>query len=122
VGRHRLSVVIALALLAAGCGPTPPQAPGPQAHQLNTALSQFSTACGHAAEVQAFTNDSRSMSILEQQAGSQVPVLARIYKQNPSWIFQGKTVAQLVQMSRTFLDDCGLHGAARRLERATSSK
>jgi uncharacterized protein YjiS (DUF1127 family) len=114
--------LIVAAVLLSGCGPTPPQAPGPQAHQLNTALSQFSTACGHAAEVQAFTNDRRSMSILEQQAGSQVPVLARIYKQNPSWIFQGKTVAQLVQMSRTFLDDCGLHGAARRLERATSSK
>jgi hypothetical protein len=122
VGRHRLTLAVALALLAAGCGPTPPQAPGPQAHQLNEALSQISTACGHAAEVQAFTNARRSMAILEHQAGSQVPTLARIDKQNPAWIYQGKTVAQLVQMSVTFLDECGLHGAARRLERATSSK
>jgi hypothetical protein len=121
VGRHRL-IVIALALLAAGCGPTPPQAPGPQAHQLNTALSQFSTACGHASEVQTFTNDKRSMAILERQASSQVHTIARIYRQNSDWIFQGKSVADLVQMSRTFLDECGLHGAARRLEQATSSK
>jgi hypothetical protein len=121
VGRRRL-IVVALALLAAGCGPTPPQAPGPQAHQLNMALSQISTACGHASQVQAFTNDKRSMTILERQAGSQVPAIARVYRQNPGWIFQGKTVAELVRMSRTFLDACGLHGAERRLERATSSK
>ena len=122
MGRHWLSLVIAFALFTAGCGPTPPQAPGPQAHQLNEALSQISTACGHAAEVQAFTNDRRSIATLEHQAASQVPTLARIYKQNSAWIFQGKTVAQLVQMSRTFLDECGLHRAARRLELATSSK
>lgn len=121
MGRHRL-IVVALAVFAVGCGPTPPQAPGPQAHQLNTALSQISTACGHATEVQTFSNDKRSMAILEQQAGSQVPTIAKIYKQNSAWIFQGKTVAQLVQMSKTFLDECGLHGAARRLERSTSSK
>jgi hypothetical protein len=119
VGRRGL---IVLALLAAGCGPTPPQAPGPQAHRLNKALSTFSSACAHAAEIQEFTNDARAMTITEHQAQKQVPQLARIWRQNPDWIFQGKTVAELVQMSVGYLDECGLHQAARRLRAATSSK
>jgi uncharacterized protein YjiS (DUF1127 family) len=120
VGRRGL--IVALAVVAAGCGPTPPQAPGPQAHQLNTALSRISTACGHATEIQTFSNDARALRAMERAAAAQVPTLARIYRTNPSWIFQGKTVAELVQMSKTFLDDCGLHAAARRLAAATSSK
>jgi uncharacterized protein YjiS (DUF1127 family) len=120
VGRRGL--IVALAVVVAGCGPTPPQAPGPQAHQLNLALSQISTACGHATEIQTFSNDARAMKELERTATAQVPTLARIYRSNPDWIFQGRTVAELVQMSKRFLDDCGLHIAARRLAAATSSK
>ena len=117
MGRRGL---IVLAVVLAGCGPTPPQAPGPEAHQLNKALSGFSSACGHATEIQTFTNDARAMTITEHQAQRQIPTVARIYKRNPSWTFQGKTVAQLVQMSETFLDECGLHQSARRLRAATS--
>ena len=119
MGRRRL---IVLALLLAGCGPTPPQAPGPEAHRLNKALSTFSSACGHAAEIQEFTNDARAMTITEHQAQAQIPHLARVYRQNPHWIFQGKTVDELVQMSVTFLDECGLHEAARRLRAVRSSR
>jgi hypothetical protein len=114
--------LIAVVVLAAGCGPTPPQAPGPQAHRLNKALSTISSACGHAAEIQTFTNDARDMTITEHQAESKIPDLVRVYRQNPDWIFQGKTVAELVEMSVTFLHECGLHQAARRLRGATSSK
>lgn len=117
MGARRL---IALALVAlAGCGATPPQAPGPQAHQLNESLSAISGACGHAAEIQAFSNDARDMAITEHQAESNVPTLAKIYKQNPDWVFQGKSVSQLVVMTETYLDECGLHGAALRLRQAT---
>jgi len=119
VGRRWLIVVAAL---AAGCGPTPPQAPAPEAHRLNESLSRISTACGHATEVQTFSDDPRAMRILERQAQSQIPALVKIYKQNPGWIFQGKTVAELVQLSVSFLDECGLHQAARRLRAATSSR
>ena len=118
MGRRWLIVMALLAL--AGCGPTPPQAPGPQAHRLNKALSTFSSACGHATEIQEFTNDARAMTITEHQAQSQIPALVKIYNQNPAWIFQGKTVSELVQMSTTFLDECGLHQSARRLRSATS--
>jgi uncharacterized protein YjiS (DUF1127 family) len=117
VGRRWLIVLV---ILLAGCGPTPPQAPGPEAHQLNTALSTFSSSCGHATAIQTFTPDARAMTIMEHQAQTQIPTVARIYNRNPAWIFQGKTVAELVQMSETFLDECGLHRSARRLRAATS--
>jgi hypothetical protein len=122
VGHRRLIIVLSAVLLAAGCGPTPPQAPGPEAHQLNLALSTFSSACGHAGEIQEFDNSARDMTITEHQAESKVPVLARIYKRNRNWIFQGKTVAELVQTSNSFLDECGLHAAARRLRASTSAR
>jgi hypothetical protein len=121
VGRRGL-IVLAAAALAAGCGPTPPQAPGPEAHRLNKALSTFSSACGHATEIQEFTNDARDMTITEHQAQAEIPHLARVYRQNPDWIFQGKTVSELVQMSIKFLDECGLHQSARRLRGVQSSR
>jgi uncharacterized protein YjiS (DUF1127 family) len=119
VGRLRL---IAVALVAAGCGATPPQAPGPDAYRLNKALSSVSTACGHAYEIRTFSKGARALAGTERQADKQIPVLARIYRRNPNWVFQGKTVAELVQLSRTYLDDCGLHRAARRLRGATSAR
>jgi hypothetical protein len=122
VGDRRLTLAgCALALmLAAGCGPTPPQAPGPQAHQLNESLSAMSTACGHAAEIQEFSNDRRDLTIAEHQAQKQIPVLVKVYEQNPDWIFQGKSVEELVQMSHELLDECGLHAAARKLRQQAS--
>src|SRR5438034_1258295 len=85
------------------------RSPRPQAHQLGQALSTFSTACGHAAEVQAFASSPRLIRGLDALATSKVGALARVYRQNPHWVFQGKTVAQLVQMSVPFLTECGLH-------------
>jgi hypothetical protein len=120
VGRHRLIAVAALAL--AGCGPTPPQAPGPEAHQLNLTLSAISSACGQAAEIQAFSKSARAMAVTDHQAQKEIPTLVRIYRRNPNWIFQGKSVAQLVQLSISYLDECGLHAAARRLHAATSPR
>jgi hypothetical protein len=116
VGRHRL-IAVALILAVAGCGPTPPQAPGPQAHQLNTSLSAISTACGNADEIRAYSNNLRDLAITQRQAQKQVGVLAAIYKRNPAWIFQGKSVGELVVMTNTYLDECGLHAAARLLRR-----
>lgn len=122
MGRHRLrpATVALCAAALAGCGATPPQAPGPEAHRLNLALSAFSDACGHAAEVQAFSRSARDMTILEDRAEAQVPVVASIHRRNRHWIFLGKSVEQLVQMSTSYLDECGLHQAAQRLRAATS--
>jgi hypothetical protein len=57
---------------------------------------------------------------LDELAASRTADVARIYHQNSGWVFQGKTVAQIVRMSVSFLTDCGLHGAAERLRTATS--
>jgi hypothetical protein len=114
------TAVVTAALLLPGCGATPPQAPGPVAYQLNKALSTFSTACGHAAEVSAFSRSGSELAGLDRLAAGKVPVVARIYHRDKAWVFQGKTVAQLVQMSVSFLTECGLHGAAARLTRATA--
>ena len=122
MGNRRLTATALATAALAGCGPTPPQAPGPEAHQLNLSLSTISGACGHAAEIQTFENGARDMKITEHQAQSALPALARIYKRNPDWVFQGKHVSQLVQMSSSYLDECGLHVAARRLRQMTSAK
>ena len=119
MGRYKLIAVGAAAALALpGCGPTPPQAPGPEAHRLNVALSILSSACGHAAEVQAFSRSPTQIRGLDRSAAAEIPVVARIYRRNPGWVFQGKTVARLVRISVGFLNDCGLHQAASRLQRA----
>ncbi|MEA2483547.1 MAG: hypothetical protein QOC55_1494 [Thermoleophilaceae bacterium] len=122
MGRRGLTALAVAAVALAGCGPTPPQAPGPEAHQLNLSLSAISGACGHAAEIQAFENGARDMKVTERQAEGALPPLARIYKRNPDWVFQGKHVSQLVQMSSSYLDECGLHVAAKRLRAITSAK
>jgi hypothetical protein len=122
VGRRGLTALAVAAAALAGCGATPPQAPGPEAHQLNLSLSTISGACGHAAEIQAFENGARDMKATEHQAEAALPPLARIYKRNPDWVFQGKHVSELVQMSTSYLDECGLHAAAKRLRAMTSAK
>jgi uncharacterized protein YjiS (DUF1127 family) len=109
----------ALALALAGCGATPPQPPRPEADRLTNALWAIASACADAREIQTFTNDPREITLAEHQAEQQVPVLAHVYRRNPSWIFQGKSVGELVSMSSTLLDDCGLHLAARRLRQVT---
>jgi hypothetical protein len=82
--------------------------------------SHASTACGHATEIKTFSNDKHALASTEKQAAQQIPTLVKIYKQNPDWIFQGKTVAQLAVTTKTYLDECGLHAAARRLQHAIS--
>jgi hypothetical protein len=113
---------VAALLALAGCGPPPSQAPGPEAHRLNTSLSALSTACGHAYEVEAFDRSPAATAGLDRQASAQIPAIVAIYRRNPNWVFQGKTVAELVQMSESYLDSCGLHGAAQKLRAAASGR
>ena len=120
---RRLRQLALAALLAglAGCGPTPPQAPLPQAKLLDRALSGISTACGEADQVTAFPGDHRSALItLEVTAASKAHGLASVFALNPDWIYQGETVRQLVHDSLSMLDSCGLHAAATTLSRQTA--
>jgi hypothetical protein len=112
--------IIAIVLLATGCGPTPPQAPLAQAKKLDSSTSTISTACGESYQVTAFPGDHRrDLQTLEATAASAAHKLAGVYRLNPAWIYQGETVAKIVQDGISSLHGCGLHGAATELARLT---
>jgi hypothetical protein len=112
--RHRSAALVttALALAVSACGPTPPQAPLPEAQKLDTSTSGISTACGETYQVIAFPGDHRrDLATLEATATSSARKLASVYRRNPAWIYQGETVAAIVKDAVSTLSDCGLRGA-----------
>jgi hypothetical protein len=116
-----LSALIAMAL--AGCGPTPPEPPSAQAKKLGASTGDISTECGLTYQVTAFPGDHRKdVANLEAQAKASARSLASVYARNPSWIYQGETVGQVVIDAITMLKACGLPDAASALERATGHR
>jgi hypothetical protein len=110
-----------LAAATAACGPTPPQAPLPEAKKLDSSTSGISTACGLSSQVTAIPPvDHAALTTLDVTAGNDARKLASVYARNPNWIYQGQTVRQIVRESLTMLDACGLHGAALTLRTQTS--
>jgi len=117
---RRLGLPLIVAAIAA-CGPTPPQAPFEQAKRLDSATSGISTACGLSSQVTAFPPvDQKALGTLEATATEDARKLARVYRRNPNWIYQGETVRQIVRDSLTALDACGLRAAAGTLRTRTS--
>jgi hypothetical protein len=109
-----------VAFAAAGCGPLQPQAPLPEAKTLNDATSAISTACGEAYQLTAFPGAPRSLlETLEATASSSVKQLAGVYHRNPSWVYQGETIGQIVSDADGMLGSCGLTHAQSTLRRAT---
>jgi hypothetical protein len=117
--KRRLSLIL-VAIALAGCGPTPPQAPLPQAKKLDEALGGISTACGLSQQVTQFPGHHQpNLSTLDDSATSDAQKLAGVYARNPKWIYQSDTVRALVRDSISALQECGLHDAASVLIRAT---
>jgi hypothetical protein len=109
--RHVLAAS-AILLAGSGCGPTPPQAPLPEAKKLDESTSSISSACGESYQLNAFPGaDRRDIDTLEATAASAAQKLASVYRRNATWIYQSETIAKIVQDSRSALHDCGLHGA-----------
>jgi hypothetical protein len=107
--------------LASGCGPTPPQAPLPEAQKLSTSTSDISTACGLAYQSTALDPRARShLDSIDATAATAARKLAAVYRHNPSWIYQGATVRSIVAQATSTLGACGLHGAKDVLTRATA--
>lgn len=105
-------ILIVLAL--AGCGPTPPQAPLPQAMKLDSATGDIAAECGLTYQVTAFPGDHRAdLASLEASARASAVKLASVYARNPAWIYQGETVGQIVGDGVAMLRACGLRRAAR---------
>jgi hypothetical protein len=118
-----LSAALLLAIVVAGCGATPPQAPTAQAEKLDAATSDIATACGLTYQVIAFPGDHRAdLANLEASATASARKLAAVYRRNPGWIYQGETVGKLVDDGVAMLRACGLHDAAGALSAATSGR
>jgi hypothetical protein len=117
--RRALGVTL-LALAAAGCGATPPQAPLPYAKKLDTSTSDISTACGEAAQVTEFEGrHSPHLAGIAGAAERSARKLASVYRRNPDWIYQGETVGEIVVDAKRMLASCGLRPALETLKRGT---
>jgi hypothetical protein len=117
----RTLAIALLVVVAAGCGPTPPQAPSRFAKKLDAGTSNISTACGLAYQVNAFPGDHRAeLGALEASAQFGVAKLALVYMHNPSWVYQGETVRQIVGDADSMLSACGLRRARDKLRQATA--
>ena len=117
--RRGLAVTLLSAVLAA-CGPTPPQAPLPDAKKLDTSTSDISTACGEAWQVMAFEGqNSGHLAGIEGAATRSARKLASVYRRNPEWIYQGETVGEIVVDAKRMLASCRLGSALSELRRAT---
>lgn len=114
--RRLVGAACALALLGAGCGPPPPQAPVAQASVISTALATISAACGESYRLQEFTPQP-DLSGLKATARASVAKLAPISRRHPEWIYQGATLAKIDALSAQLLRGCGLGAAARPLLR-----
>ncbi len=116
MARRLIPAVLTLstaALLAAGCGATPPQAPLAEAKKLDASLSDISTACGEIYQMSAFgPAPSRELIPIEHSASSQARKLLTVYARNPAWIYQGQTVRLSVAQATSTLRQCGLRGSA----------
>jgi len=117
-----VSIALIAAVVVAGCGPTPPQAPKPEAKRLDKSLGDISSACGLAYQVTAFPGDHRSDLItLEVTATSAAREFAAVYARNPEWIYQSERLRKIASDAVSLLQGCGLGGAAHTLRQATSA-
>lgn len=113
----------ALMVVLAGCGPTPPQAPLPDAQRLNNSLSGISTACGLSYQSTGLDSRARGhLGSIDASAAAQARKLASVYHRNPNWIYQGERVSFIVGQATEMLQECGLDGARRVLTRAVATK
>jgi hypothetical protein len=114
-GRARsLAVALATAasLCAWSCGATPPQAPVGEANRVAAALAGIAEACGESYQQHAFASRPAGLAPVDSAAQERALELARVYVQNPSWIYQGETLRQVVALSVSYLRECKLPGAA----------
>jgi hypothetical protein len=120
MSRRRICLGAGLAaVVLAGCGPLPPQAPLPMAQKLDKGTSGISTACGEAYQVTAFPgNHRRDLATLRATAETSARKLALVDSRNPNWIYQSQTVAEIVHDAEADLRSCGLGSAANALRRA----
>ncbi len=118
-----LLTVVVVVVVVGGCGPPPPQAPLLDAKKLDASTGAISSACGESYQLRAFAvGDRRDLLTLEVTATAAARKLASVYAQNPSWIYQGDTVGEIVHDGISMLRSCRLRVAAKALAAATAPR
>lgn len=120
--KRAATIFAMIALALGGCaGVAPPQAPFKYAQKLDVSTSDISSACGEMYQLTAFPPPPRKdVETLQASASAAVKKLARVYHDNRNWIYQGASVATIVNQARAMLRGCGLKHAAEELKRATA--
>jgi hypothetical protein len=114
----RLGTSIGIALALSACAGSASQAPLSQAKKLDVATNGISSACGEAYQVTAFAGEhTRQLKSLSATATQDARKLAGVDRHNSRWVYQGQTVAEIVQDSISTLSSCGLKTAASPLVR-----
>lgn len=110
--RAAAAVAVSLVLLAGGCGEQPEhQAPAATANVVAEALSGIARACGEHAQLHGLPSfgptPARDASLLAA-ARMRYVELEHAVSRNPSWIFQGRTLAEVHAGAARYLRECGL--------------
>ncbi len=124
IARRHAASLLAAACAAVGlgaCGPPSPQVPLARAGTVANALTGITTTCGYSYQELAFTPHP-DLQRLEASAAANVRALAGVVVENPHWVYQGKTLAEISVLSIRYLDGCALRDAARLLQRDTRAR
>jgi hypothetical protein len=115
VSRLASALALVLAALSAGCGARSPQAPAPTAARVAEALSGIAAACGERAQLDALPAfgpvPGKQRAILAA-ASMRAAELRHAVAENPAWIYQDRTLAEVASLARERLRECGLGAAA----------
>jgi hypothetical protein len=110
--RGALACAVALAALAGGCGEAPEhQAPSSTADSVSEALTGIAQACGEHAQLRAlpsFGPAPAREAAVRAAARMRWIELGHAVAVNPSWIYQGKTLAEVHASAARHLRECGL--------------
>ena len=115
--RPGLVLLAALAALAAGCGEAGEhQAPSATADVVAAALTGIAQACGERAQLRAlpsFGPAAAQEQTVRAAARMRWVELGHAVSVNPTWIYQGKTLAEVHAAAARHLRECGLGDVVR---------
>jgi hypothetical protein len=109
--------VLAIVAFATGCGARGPQAPGPEANRVASALEGISQACGESYQQSALPRFGAPNAGPRQAAAMRALELARVVRAYPQRIYQNETLTEVAHLAGERLRECGLAAVADELHR-----
>jgi len=116
-----IPTALCAALLAAGCGATPPQVPVGDAERVAAALTGIAETCGQMYQREGPRPHGAPPASLRAAASMRSRELANAFAGNARRIYQSHTMAQVAALAVDYLRECGLRGVASQLRRETTS-